>query len=303
MNKTFRILIVCLLICLLVPIIYGCSETESEQPAGYKIHNISSHYDENTDGSTILAGYIFKKENKTEPITYYFGENELTLKYLDSEVYSGNLQVIDYYAVTHINGVETDWSNISYASEYELRLFENGELFAFLAHGDALFGECVIDLSMTKEEVFNKIKEILKDFIDIPEDYSAYFFEQTSEHVIKLAACNIDDSKTKITELIECRFDENGKFYGFWIWRMDPKLSSFTDFPSNEKVMPDIKAHINNNLPDGTKLDSCEITNVEFIVYEDKVCGLYDITVQLRGEEGDYEDILRVLVELEKGKK
>lgn len=41
MNKTFRILIVCLLICLLVPIIYGCSETESEseQPVGYKIQN------------------------------------------------------------------------------------------------------------------------------------------------------------------------------------------------------------------------------------------------------------------------
>ena len=306
MKKKITITI-CFFICILIISFLGC-DTADEVSAGYNVYSVHSTWETIRSDNTkniIDKGIIYKKD-KGEPITYSIGEDIVTFEYENSQFDILTLQLIDYYSATHINGSPVPWENDKPISDLQIRFFEDGQIYCVASSRYIdFFSNCKVDVTADNITIFEQAKKIYNEKVgnlfgyDIGDEYQLFNLTQMKGGTYYLRASNINYDDKDILDFIEFRFTNDGIFIGVWFLKADDKLCAYNDFPENKKVLPDIKAHLSECLPENTDLVNCQIDSKKFVIYNDKICGVYEVITEINGDSDFLEKKQTVLIEIQ----
>lgn len=280
----------------------SCNKVEKIK--GYTVYNVTSwsSYIPNQEKIVSLSTYK-KKEKKGEIIKYNIGENVITLEYFQTTKYEVNLQDLDYYNATHIN--DNEIKTTSDFDKFQLRFLANGKPCAILDPEQKILN-LTTAMSAPKETIADVVKQYYNQNlkavfgVELDETYDKVEMWKSGYHdIYNVILSNSDLSEQGFADFIGFRFVDYGILRGVWVVKMDPELKEYDKYPSDKDVLPDIKAHIKTYLPEESRLNGCEIKSKYFIVYNDKICGLYTVTADISGAAGYYGSEQTILVELD----
>lgn len=295
-----------LLICILTISFLGCDTTD-EVLAGYNVYSVHSTWEtiQSDNTKNIVDQGLVCKKDKSEPITYSIGEDIVTFKYEYSLFDLLTLQLIDYYSATHINGNSVTWESDKPTSDLQIRVFENGQIYCVASARNDFFSNCKVNVNADEITIFEQAKKIYNEKVknligyDIDNEYQLLKLTQMDRGTYFLRASNINYKDKDIFDFIEFRFTKEGIFIGVWFLKADARLSAYNDFPENKKVLPDIKAHLSECLPENTDLVNCQIDSKKFVIYNDKICGVYEVITEINGDSDFLEKKQTVLIEIQ----